>query len=182
MKTKKSGTVGRKGHRKGRQKVSSSIHKGFDSIVRHRHAKKPNISHDAKRPVRRKIGKIMSTTTIKSLPNTGANPSPALRRPNIGIWAEIRKLRILIEWMLCNPFTIQGSIGQLPLRMTLVPVGLPPSSKDITDSEADKQETVPYDADGEERMAGVRAMEILKKRHKGETIDDDDPGKDWDPF
>lgn len=95
-----------------------------------------------------------------------------LTRAFVGVWSEFRRIRLLLEWIMTNGLV--GTIG--PDRFELYPTGLPPTAKEIKDAVAEKIE---YSEVDEEVLAGQRAVELLKRRAKGEEIDPSEPGADW---
>lgn len=95
-------------------------------------------------------------------------------RGTVGIWSQLRRLTTLIEWNLVQGLEIETNHDYTRFRIT---GSLPPSTKDVEDSIKDKIEVVPELS--EEERAAMAAVEILRKRSKGEKLDDHDPGKDW---
>jgi hypothetical protein len=99
-----------------------------------------------------------------------------LARGFLGIWSELRRLRILLEWILCNGLTGEWA-GQ---RLTIHALGLPPTSKEQREAEAEKNE---YQADPDEELLAADALvDFYKRKSKGETIDPSEPGSDWNPY
>lgn len=91
-----------------------------------------------------------------------------------GFYAEMRRCRLLLEWLFLNGIT--GRLGDM--SFTIDPVNLPPTKADIKAAVKERVESIPIEQD-EELYASRRALELLQWRARGEVIDDDEPGADW---
>lgn len=89
-----------------------------------------------------------------------------LARGFYGIWSQLRRLNRLLEHIVLHHPAFDG-------------IGLPPTEREVRAAMEEPIETVPVD---EEFIAGQRALEILRKRRKGERFEEGEPGEDWELF
>jgi hypothetical protein len=82
-----------------------------------------------------------------------------------GIWNELRRFNRNLEWIMSNHPAFDN-------------IGLPPSRSDIKNAEREKIEHMPVH---EEVVASERALEILRRRARGESIEGE-PGEDFDIY
>lgn len=96
----------------------------------------------------------------------------------VGVWSELRKLRTLLEWVLCNGLT--GTFGAQ--SFTIHALGLPPSEKEQRAAEGEKVEHVGMV--DEETLAADRLVDVYRRRAagRGVEIDPEDPAGEYDLF
>ena len=103
-----------------------------------------------------------------------------LARAFTGLWGEVRRVRLLIEWLFLNGLTGTATIPEIgTVRFSIQPPNLPPTAQEIAEAE---KEGVEFQEMDEEAEAGERAIALLKRRAKGEIVDEDEPGSDWEPL
>ncbi len=97
-----------------------------------------------------------------------------LARAFTGIHSRLRRLTQLLEWIMQNG--IYGKLGDD--EFVIYAPGLPPTEKQIKQAVSEEQEYRPVP--DEEELATQHAIDLYKRRARGEEIDESDPGKDWD--
>lgn len=101
-----------------------------------------------------------------------------IARAFVGVWGELRRIRLLLEWMMQVGVAARVQIPTLgTVNLEVFPPRLPPTKAESTAAE---KETIEYQSSDEEAYATEEAIRILKARAKGESLPDDDPGRDFD--